>query len=61
MPCTATLQHAIVTIDDSALQIGLVVGEDGVLNGTVTDGDIRRAILRNEGMDAPIIQGMNPN
>ncbi len=58
---TATLQDAIGIIDGSALQIGLVVDENGRLVGTVTDGDIRRAILRNEGMEDPITLAMNPN
>jgi dTDP-glucose pyrophosphorylase len=46
LPVTATLRAAIRNLDESALQIILVVSEDDVLLGTVTDGDIRRGLLR---------------
>jgi dTDP-glucose pyrophosphorylase len=42
----ATMQQAIRNLDESALQIALVVSPDGVLLGTITDGDIRRGLLR---------------
>jgi len=45
----STLEQAIRNLDESALQIVLVVRQDGGLIGTVTDGDIRRGLLR--GMD----------
>ena len=43
---TATLQDAIRNLNESALQIVLVVSDGDILIGTVTDGDIRRALLR---------------
>jgi len=46
LPADATLQQAIRNLDDSALQIVLVVSPEGVLLGTITDGDIRRGLLR---------------
>ncbi|MCS6765354.1 MAG: nucleotidyltransferase family protein [Candidatus Protistobacter heckmanni] len=55
----ATMQQAIRNLDESSLQIALVVGPGGVLLGTVTDGDIRRGLLRGLDMNsslAPIIQ-----
>jgi len=42
----ATFQQAIRSLDESALQIILVVSADGTLLGTLTDGDIRRGLLR---------------
>jgi len=42
----ATLHQAIGCLDDSSLQIVIVVAEDGRLLGTLTDGDIRRGLLR---------------
>lgn len=42
-------------------QIVLVAREDGLLLGTVTDGDLRRAIARGVAMDRPISQIMNPS
>lgn len=40
-----TIREAIEAIDRGTMQIALVVDESGLLLGTVTDGDIRRAIL----------------
>lgn len=42
----ATIQQAISNLDTSGLQIAIVVGPDGKLAGTLTDGDIRRGLLR---------------
>lgn len=42
----ATLQEAIRNLDQSSLQIVMVVDSDGQLVGTITDGDIRRGLLR---------------
>jgi dTDP-glucose pyrophosphorylase len=48
---TATLREAIRNLDESAMQIVLVVGADGKLSGTLTDGDIRRGLLRGMTLD----------
>jgi dTDP-glucose pyrophosphorylase len=40
------LQETIRNLDESGLQIALVVSPEGVLLGSVTDGDIRRGLLR---------------
>lgn len=37
----------------------LVALDDGCIAGTLTDGDIRRAILRGVGLEAPIEEAMN--
>ena len=42
----ATLHQAICCLDESSLQIVIVVADDGRLLGTLTDGDIRRGLLR---------------
>jgi dTDP-glucose pyrophosphorylase len=46
VPADGSLQEAICSLDESALQIALVVSPDGTLIGTITDGDIRRGLLR---------------
>ncbi|MFJ8102433.1 nucleotidyltransferase family protein [Lysinibacillus sp. NPDC096212] len=56
-----TLLDTMKIIDDSSLQIAVVVDREQHLLGTVTDGDIRRGILRGEGLDVPITSIMNPN
>jgi dTDP-glucose pyrophosphorylase len=54
LPPSATLKEAIRNLDASALQIIMVVREDGVLLGTLTDGDIRRGLLRGLDMSTAI-------
>ncbi len=42
---TSTIREALLVIDEGALQIALILDDDGVLIGTLTDGDIRRGLL----------------
>jgi dTDP-glucose pyrophosphorylase len=44
----------IEVITKSSLQVALVVDEDKRLLGTITDGDVRRAILHNFPMTTPV-------
>lgn len=48
------LEHAVNLLNNTALRILLVVDHARRLAGTVTDGDIRRAVLRGIPMDAPV-------
>jgi len=52
----ATIREAIESIDAGAIEIALVVDEKRLLVGVVTDGDIRRALLRGFGLDDSIDQ-----
>lgn len=54
-----TLLETMKIIDDSSLQFALVVDEENHLLGTVTDGDIRRSILRGEKLTVEISKVMN--
>jgi len=47
---TDTIEHCLSKIDKNGKGIVLVVTEDHQLLGTITDGDIRRAILRHESL-----------
>ncbi len=51
---TATVGEAIRNLEDSQQQIVLVLAADGVLAGTITDGDIRRGLLRGFDLNSPI-------
>ena len=53
IPPGASIHDAIEAIDRGSLQICLVVDTERRLLGTVTDGDIRRAILAGVDMGAP--------
>lgn len=50
----ATLHQAIGCLDESSLQIVIVVADDGRLLGTLTDGDIRRGLLRGLEMSSSV-------
>lgn len=50
----ATIKEAIQNLDEVAIKIVLVVDPDGRLEGTVSDGDIRRGLLRGLNMGSPI-------
>lgn len=57
----ASVHEAVATIDASAVQIALVVDGERRLLGTITDGDVRRAILRGVSLEDPVTQVMNEN
>jgi len=61
MPENATIQEVIKNLDESALQIALIVSEKGILCGTVTDGDIRRGLLRGLDMQCRVDEIMFKN
>lgn len=50
----ATIRQALAIIDSGSMKIALVVDENEMLLGTLTDGDIRRAILNGYGLDDAI-------
>lgn len=51
VPEGASLRDAMEALDRGAVEIALVVGGAGELLGTLTDGDIRRAILSGAALD----------
>lgn len=50
----ATIKEALGIIDSGAMQIALVTDEDGTLLGSITDGDIRRGLLKGYSLDSSI-------
>lgn len=54
LPLDSTLQQAIRCLDESGLQIAVVTSPEGQLVGTLTDGDIRRGLLRGLELVSPI-------
>ncbi|WP_025028338.1 nucleotidyltransferase family protein [Caldalkalibacillus mannanilyticus] len=55
-----TIHDTIQKIDDSSLQIALVIDEQERLVGTVTDGDVRRGILKGIPLHHSVVDIMNP-
>lgn len=54
-----TVRDAIAAIDSGGQQIALVLDTGNRLLGVVTDGDVRRGLLRGVTLEAPITEVMN--
>ena len=50
----ASIRDVLKIIDSGAMKIALAIDENSHLLGTVTDGDIRRALLQGLELDAPV-------
>jgi dTDP-glucose pyrophosphorylase len=61
LPETSTLADAISSLDTSHLKIALVVSEDQVLLGSISDGDIRRGLLKGLNINSPILEIIHRN
>jgi dTDP-glucose pyrophosphorylase len=57
----STLKEALKKIDETALQVLLVIDEKEKLLGVITDGDIRRAIIKGISFETPIKNIMSEN
>lgn len=55
----ATLKEGIERIDKGGMQLAIVLEPDGCLAGLLSDGDVRRAILRGCDLSTPVRQVMN--
>ena len=54
LPANATIQQVIRNLDQVAIKIVMVVNERGELEGTISDGDIRRGLLKGLDLNSPI-------
>ncbi len=61
LPLNSNIKQAIAKLNDTGLQIALILDENDILLGTVTDGDIRRGLLRGLTLDEPIESVMRSN
>lgn len=55
------LVDTVKKIDTTGARIALVVNEIGHLEGIITDGDVRRAILKSNDLNIPVSKVMNRN
>ncbi|MDX8400573.1 MAG: nucleotidyltransferase family protein [Gallionellaceae bacterium] len=58
---SASLMDAVRAIEVSRRRMAVVVGEDGALLGTLTDGDVRRHLLAGGGVESLVSSAMNLN
>jgi dTDP-glucose pyrophosphorylase len=61
LPRDSNIKRAIANLNDTGLQIILVLDENDILLGTVTDGDIRRGLLRGLTLDDLVENVMSSN
>jgi dTDP-glucose pyrophosphorylase/CBS domain-containing protein len=54
-----TLEEAIKTLHEGGCRITLIIDDDGKLLGTLTDGDVRRALIKHISMDDLVVEVMN--
>jgi dTDP-glucose pyrophosphorylase len=59
LACDATVRDAIACINSNECQIALVLDTDQKLVGTITDGDVRRALLNGCMLEAEVVDIMN--
>ena len=57
----SSIKDAIGVIELSIERLGIVLSQDGIVLGTLTDGDIRRAILDGASISDNVSRAMNSN
>jgi dTDP-glucose pyrophosphorylase len=61
LPADATIAQAVRNLNEVAIKIVLVANEGGVLVGTISDGDIRRGLLKDLDINSPVSSIINRN
>lgn len=61
LPPDSNIKQAIAKLNETGLQIVLILDENDILLGTVTDGDIRRGLLKDLSLDSPVSSVMRSN
>ncbi len=61
LPVNANIQQAIRNLDQFGIRIVLVMNEAGELEGTISDGDIRRGLLKGLDLNSPITAVVHHN
>ena len=61
LPANATVGQVIHNLNEISIQIVLVANETGVLEGTISDGDIRRGLLKGLDLNSPIATVIHRN
>jgi len=61
LPANATIEQAIRNLTKVSIRIVIVTNEAGVLEGTISDGDIRRGLLKGLDLNSPIASIIHRN
>jgi dTDP-glucose pyrophosphorylase len=61
LPADASIHQVVRNLEQVAIKIVLVVNEAGELEGTISDGDIRRGLLKGLDLSSPITNVIHRN
>jgi dTDP-glucose pyrophosphorylase len=61
LPISATIQQTIQNLDEVAIKIVLIVNTNGEFIGSISDGDIRRGLLKGLDLTSPITEIIQRN
>ena len=61
LPLSATIKEVIANLDRVSLKIVMIVNSQNELEGTVSDGDIRRGLLRGLTLESPVSSVVHRN
>ncbi len=61
LPLNATVGQAINSLEQASVKIVMVTNATGVLEGTISDGDIRRALIKGLDLNSPITNILHRN
>jgi dTDP-glucose pyrophosphorylase len=61
LPVAANIEQVVGNLNQVAIKIVLIVNEAGELQGTISDGDIRRGLLRGLDLNSPITSVVHRN
>lgn len=59
LPINATIGQAISNLNDIQIKVVLIVNDDDILVGTISDGDIRRGLLKGENLNSSVSKVLN--
>ena len=61
LPSSATIGQVICNLNETSIKIVLIINNSGLLEGTISDGDIRRGLLKGMNLSSPISNIINRN
>jgi len=61
LPVHSSIEQAVRNLNQVAIRIVLVINERGELEGTISDGDIRRGLLKGLDLNSPIANVIHRN
>jgi len=57
----STIEQSILNLNQTSIKVVMVVNEAGELEGTISDGDIRRGLLKGLDLNSPIVSIIHRN